>query len=229
MRREEKVERDRTRASACLLLAVFAAGCVATPLPTPPSANADRMELVASQTGQVSLSGAPGAIRPGGILLRVSSSWGRVDTAVAGDGRFAAALDGRRTDVFELEALTGAEPLFLLALTGGEGDAVVVVDAPDPADGDGADPAGGNDDPAGGNDDPAGGNGDPAGGNGDPAGGNDDPAGGDPNDLVELCNGVDDDLDGAVDEGCGNDPANQCRTDDDCSNGLSCTNGVCGA
>lgn len=229
MRREETVERDRPGNAAFLLLAALLAGCVATPLPTPPSADAERMQLVAIQSGQVSLRGAPGAIDPGGIRLRVTSPVDVVETTVAADGRFAAALGGRRSDVYVLEALLETDPRFLLSLTGGEGDEVVPVDVADPAEG-GGDPAGGADDPAAG-DDCANGNeacaDDPAGGGEDPAGGNaNDP--GDPNGPVESCNGLDDDLDGLVDEGCGGDPANQCRANDDCANGLTCTNGVCG-
>lgn len=214
MRREEKVERDRRRGAIPLFLAVLGGGCVATPLPTPPSANAEKMELIAVQSGQVRLRGVAGAIRPGGIRLRVTSPVDEVETAVDADGRFATDLDGRRTDVYVLEALRDAEAEFLVSLTGGAGDGVVVVDESDPAD-PGDDPAGG-DDPA----DPN----DPV---DDPRGGNDPADNADPDAPLESCNGLDDDGDGLVDEGC--DPANDmCRNDADCAEGLSCTNGACG-
>lgn len=198
MRREEKWMCERTSlpsVTAALLLAL--PGCVATPLPTPPSANAEKMELVAPQAGQVTLRGSAGAIQPGGLRLRVSGPSASIDTTAAGDGSFTAALDGRRSDELALEALLEDGPELLLVITGGPGESVDVVLDPADGGGDANDPTG--DDPNGAGDDVA-----------------DDP-----------CNGVDDDRDGVVDEGC--DPANECRNDFDCVDGGTCTNGSCNA
>ena len=189
---------EAPRRSWLLALAALLCGCVATPLPTPPSAAPDRMQLIASQNDQVALLGAAGAIAPGGVTLRVTVSTDEVEGPVAMDGAFAVVLAAGRDDRFDLFVVDAGSVAFVAAVTGGPGTSVVVVATPEP----GQDPAG-----AGGAGDPAGGNdaagdpnaaGDPA---NDPANCN---AANDPACAVELCNGVDDDADGVIDEGRAN-------------------------
>jgi hypothetical protein len=112
-------------ALATLLLAV--GGCVATPLPHPPTADPDLMHLEDHEEGGVVLSGDDGSIDPGGQALRVTvvpgpSSTARLrplDTTADAAGRFSVLFAAERTDFFFIEAILEDEDLFLIAVTGG--------------------------------------------------------------------------------------------------------------
>lgn len=97
-------------------------GCVATPLPTPPTASPSQMTLIDRQPGEVDLIGAAGALEGDGIDgLRVTGASGSVQTTVAADGSFEARSipSASRGDTFYLEAITADDDVFVLAITGG--------------------------------------------------------------------------------------------------------------
>jgi len=212
----------RTTLLAALCLAF--ANCVATPLPTPPTADPARMSLVeGGQPEQVDLRGEAGAIDGDLLMLRVSSGTGAREVPVAMDGSFEVlALPATSPPTLYLEALTVDDDVFLVALTRGMGTTAVetspgadrdmdgspdAIDcAPDDAmlvgsrcssvdmDGDGFSPPTDCDDSQ---------------GTVFPG-------------AVELCNGTDDDCNGMIDEACVD-----CASDADCAAGQSCTRGVC--
>jgi len=189
------------------------------------------MELVGAEDGRVVLTGSAGAIRPGGVGLRISGPASALERPVADDGSFVASLAGRTSDVFWLEVLEPERQTFVAAITGGADGAA-----------DGADPGPDGDD----DDSPDAVDCAPA----DPA-----LAGrlcppGECSPLPEACNGLDDDCDGLTDDedacacagdsgcptgdvctagACGpSDPAvDQCLQDDECPRGQTCQDGVC--
>jgi hypothetical protein len=200
----------RTSSSLAALLLAALVGCIATPLPTPPSARADRMSLVGS-ADEVTLSGDAGAIDRGSATvasLRVTGARAWTQVALDADGSFAATLPGAVNDAFAIEAVLTDRDVFLVAVSGqaGGGDAVEQADPGPDADGDGSpdmvDCA-------------------PA----DPA------VGGRRCELecfAEVCNGLDDDCDGVIDEEC----TGGCTADADCDDGDgstvdTCVDGVC--
>ncbi|MFK7988283.1 MAG: hypothetical protein AB8I08_19845 [Sandaracinaceae bacterium] len=120
------------------LVVMVGPGCVATPLPTPPTATASQMMLLDGQPGEVDLIGGPAALTGDGLLsLRVTGASGSVSTRVEADGSFMATgiPSTSRADTFYLEAITLDADVFVLALTGGPGTSAV--DAPPGPDRDG--------------------------------------------------------------------------------------------
>ena len=198
--------RKRSTAAAVAILALGALSCTATPLPTPPSATLALLDLSAPQAGQVSLTGQAGAIQPGGVTVRIASASAAIARPVADDGSFAAALSGTRSDVFRLEVIDGGAVTFVVAFTGGPGTSVVPADAGPDGDSDGSPDAidcAPTDPNAAGRTCPS-----------------NDPANCQP--LAEICNGLDDDCDGTIDDGvCG------CNANEACNVGQQCTAGGC--
>jgi hypothetical protein len=165
-----------------LILAVLAAGCLATPLPTPPSIDTQRMSLTdsAGVPGAIDLRGGPGAVRGDADLLRVTSAFVWVETVVAEDGSFEVReLRARPFDALYIEAI-GADDVFLIAVRRDSGDAVTEADAGADTDGDGSPDRI------------------------DCAPDDDTFEGRTCTDLcgVETCDGFDDDCDGVIDNGC---------------------------
>jgi hypothetical protein len=177
--------------------------CVATPLPTPPSADIDRLALTASNPGEVTLAGADGAIQAEDLVgLRVTGPVAGTQVAVSEHGSFRAVLPGEVSDTFYLEAIVLDRDVFLIAVSapaGGGGRVEERAAGPD-RDGDGSPDAVdcAPDDPA--------------------FGGQrcDSPCTPEP----EICDGQDDDCDGEVDEGC-----TACVSDADCDDGEFCDGG----
>lgn len=189
-----------------LVLVAAIMGCqgqVATPLPTPPSAAPSHMTLTEAQPGSVALEGEPMALLfDPGTRLRVTGPSGFVETVPGTDGSFTVSLVGTRAETYYLEALLVDDDAFLLAVTGGAGTRARET-APGPDGDSDASPDAVDCAPA---DETVGGRRCVA------------------TPGVEICNGLDDDGDLLVDEGC----ASACASDVDCGAGESCTAGACG-
>ena len=208
-----------------LTLAALLTSCLATALPTPPTADVRQMSLVEDQTDVVDLLGGPDAISGELSSLRVSSDRDLRETDVADDGSFEVlGLAATAPTVLYLEAVTTDDDVFLVAVTAGPGGAVVEAPPGPDRDGDGSPDAvdcAPDDGSVGGQRCPArdvDGDGLPT-----PIDCDDTEATVFPG-AVELCDGLDNDCDGMIDEiGCGA----PCRTDADCSMGEICTGGMC--
>lgn len=220
------IERWVVRVGAVIIL-IGVASCVATPLPTPPTADVSRMTLLEDQPGQADLRGEPGAIEAptidgAAIRLRVSSPLGRRETTVASDGSFEAlgVLSETPPTLF-LEVIGETSDTFLIAVTDGPGDRAMETDPGPDRDGDGSPDA---IDCA--PDDAARGGRRCASTDADGDGSSSDVDCDDTNASTyptapELCDTVDNDCDGLLDEDC------PCATDVDCSAGLTCVSGTC--
>lgn len=116
--------------------ALCIAGCVTTPLPIPPTltVDVDQIELSNDDRGGVSIVGSPGAIDPGSVDVRMTSS-SEIDSvepeldefAVGEDGSFQTWLRGDPTNIFFIEHLWTNEDIFVTAIVG-----FSEVDTPDP-------------------------------------------------------------------------------------------------
>ena len=170
-----------------IVLAAVVVGCIATPLPTPPTADTERMSLTESTSGETTLAGEAGAINldEAGVLgLRVTAAAAWTQVPLAADGSFTASLPATLAETFYLEVVFADRDLFLIAVTGffGGGGGAMEADPGADRDGDGS-PDAVDCDP----DDPT-------------LTGHRCPEECVP--AAEICNGVDDDCDGTVDEGC---------------------------
>ncbi|MBI5502489.1 MAG: hypothetical protein HY907_19755 [Deltaproteobacteria bacterium] len=173
------------------------AGCEASPLPYPPDIDPLRLALVGDAPGSLTVSGEPGAVREPGLPLRLRNATRPAAPAavsVAADGSFVAAIDGYLTDVLRFDRGPGDSAVVLhVAHDGASADDVVPVPAPADSDFDGwAVPL--------------------------------DCGDTDPHvfpGAPEVCDGVDNDCDGVLDESlvCSVLP---CAADADCEDGLLC-------
>lgn len=213
-----------------LLLLTRLVACVATPLPTPPSADPSLMSLFQVRDGKVTLLGEDGAIDPGDadiLSLRVTGAGAWTQVPVDPRGSFSATLPGLVTEVFYLEAIVEERDIFLVAVTGSADDSVIAVDPGPDSDDDGSPDV-------------------------------IDCASDEPNITgrrceqelsctTEVCNGVDDDCDRLIDEGCSDascvddsdctgdracivdscQPRSECADDSDCPDGQGCLDGIC--
>ncbi len=198
--------------------------CVATPLPTPPTAAPANMSLVeGAQPGEFDLSGEPGAITGELLRLRVTSDGASREVPVAMDGSFEAlALPAIGPPTLYLEALTLDDDIFLVAVTRGPGTTAVATDAGPDRDMDGSPDVidcAPDDTTLVGQRCPV------VDGDGDGFSPPDDCDDGDASvfpGATELCNGVDDNCDGMIDERCV-----ACTSDAECAAGQTCTRGMC--
>ncbi len=238
------------RRIAAAALTVTAA-CVATPLPTPPSVDTERMSLTQADPERVTLTGEERSIQVEGITrLRVTGAraWAEVDLSEF--GAFQATIPGALSDTYYLEAILADEDRFLVAistLAGGGDSRVEERDAGSDRDGDGSpdavdcDP----DDPSSagrrcesectieicdGLDNDCDGEVDEGCDSGTDVDGDGFEAPEDCDDMnpnvnpaaIEICNWIDDDCDGEIDEEC-----EGCGSDDDCPVNASCVTGIC--
>ncbi|MGE0787300.1 MAG: putative metal-binding motif-containing protein [Sandaracinaceae bacterium] len=121
-----------------LAFALFAAGCIATPVPVPPSVDPDRVDVFEGSPGSTVVRGDPGAVEGEPIALRVRSADGSAEGDVEDDGSFSMLVPGLPSDVFFIEGLLPTEDRFLLAVTGGIGGSASVADPGVDSDGDGS-------------------------------------------------------------------------------------------
>jgi hypothetical protein len=233
---------------AIVIALALSSGCVATPLPTPPTYDVQRMTLVQSEAPDaVDVRGAPGAI--GGLppIVRVSGPRAWAESSVAGDASFEIReLTGALAETFYLEAVLDDRDVFLVAFTDGPGDSITPVDPGPDADGDGSPDAidCAPDDPmvggrrcttecvdeicANGVDDDCDGAIDEECVDGDGDGILPPEDCDDTDETVypgapEACDGIDDDCDRVADNGC----VVECVSDMDCAPALACVSGVC--
>ena len=216
-----------------LWLALLGDACAVRPMPEPPSVDVDRMSLTEVSADTVELTGAPGAIPSGDVALRVANpaAGDRSQVWLGTSGDFVVVLRGHRSDVLYLEILRDTSDDFLIAVTGGAGTSVESAPAGPDQDGDHSPDAidcAPTDDTVGGSR------------CGAPACATDadcadyqvcsqgacvtDPMACTP--AAEQCgNGLDDDCDGVVDDGCPTGTA--CGAGTDCPAGQSCVAGNC--
>jgi hypothetical protein len=198
------MERSETRKIRSIaLLALWGAGCVATPLPTPPSVEPARVHLFEDQ-GYTRMRADEGALDGfATAALRITTSAGSVEVRPSGRGAFTAFVPGPATSTFYFEALFAHEDRFVGSITRGAGTVAIAADPGPDGDADGSpdaidcapmDPT---------------------------LGGRRCPAAC----IEERCDMRDDDCDGLVDEGCSGAP---CTNDTECSLGFSCAMGLCG-
>lgn len=125
-----------------ILTWMLANGCVATPLPTPPSVDTSQLSLTTSDAGEPILRGTAQAFDPGdyiihGLRLTGEETWTLAD--LEPDNAFSASLPGEVTEIFYLEALTAARDIFLTAFTIEESTGAILPADPGPdEDGDGS-------------------------------------------------------------------------------------------
>jgi hypothetical protein len=215
-RRAAACLQTRPRIKAALFALLFAAAsCEATPLPLPPTGvpTDDPAKMrIAEATQEITLSGEAGAIQPGGGVLRITGDGVAVEDVVGEDGSFSATLPGAASDVLYLEVVGETDDVFVGAVTGATGGAVIEAPAGPDGDGDGSPDAV-----------------DCARLDASKHGRRceaTDPCPG----LPELCNGIDDDCSGTVDDNlvdpgtCG---SAGCTSDADCAAGQTCVAGLC--
>jgi hypothetical protein len=135
--------RRAARALFAVTAALLASRCTATPLPDPPSADAQAMALIASTTTKVTLVGHDGAVHPGDSRLRVTiprtgDVGGRREVHADAAGAFQAEVEGATTDTVYLELLETDRTTFLLAVCDAGGGAVVSTSPGPDRDGDGS-------------------------------------------------------------------------------------------
>lgn len=127
-----------------VVITILCWGCVATPLPHPPTLDTDLVTLEDEGEGQVVMEGSEGAASPPGLELRVTWVPGPTtmgipefwESVVGSDGSFYMPMSGLRSDYYYVEALITDEDLFLVAVTGGSGVSVVEIDPGDDRDSD---------------------------------------------------------------------------------------------
>ena len=104
-------------AAIALTLALAATGCIATPLPDPPSARTELLTITQDQPDRVLVMGAAGAIRPASVGLRLTSSVSRTTVGTRADGSFDATVSGVTGETIYLEAVQPEADTFLVAIT----------------------------------------------------------------------------------------------------------------
>ncbi len=122
-----------------LILGVLASvTCVASPLPYPPSINAELLELKESAPGTLTLVGEPGAVHPGDLRMRirnVSRPTLPAEIRAAANGSFQANLRGILIDTVRIDILE--ERWTTIAHVAASGVEVQLVLPPPDEDGDG--------------------------------------------------------------------------------------------
>ena len=231
--------------------AAAVAACIATPLPTPPSVDTERLSLTQADAERVTLVGEERAVQVDGIArLRVSGARAWTEVPVSEFGAFTATLPGQLADIYYLEAIIEDEDLFLIALStpsGGGGGPVEERDSGTDRDGDGSPDAvdcapddasrsgrrceaectteicDGLDNDCDGEVDEGCDSGADADGDGFEAPLDCDDMNPSVNPSApEICNWLDDDCDGSVDEEC-----EGCASDDECPADATCVSGIC--
>src|SRR5262245_32580907 len=113
-----------------LWFAAIACGCVATPLPTPPSVDVQRMTLTETSglPGEaIDLRGLSGAIADSD-QVRVTSSRAWTEVAVDRDGSFAAlAFPVASPDTLYVEGITALGDYFLISVSAQVSDGSVTI------------------------------------------------------------------------------------------------------
>lgn len=116
--------------AAIWLSGLVTGSCVTSPLPIPPTADAEKISLTDTNGPAVEVNGGPGAVDPGdedSNRVRVTRVGEPVDGGVsefeevdvAEDGSFSAVVAGVATDRFYIELITSDEDIYLIAVTGG--------------------------------------------------------------------------------------------------------------
>ncbi|NUP07153.1 MAG: hypothetical protein HOW73_13950 [Polyangiaceae bacterium] len=120
-----------------IVIAVMAA-CTATPLPDPPSFDAARMSITATDPMTIQLTGEDGAIGTGNIELRITNptTAASVEVPVTDGGAFDGSLPGTAADTLFLEQVDG--DLFIGAVKSDGAGAVEETDEGPDTDGDGS-------------------------------------------------------------------------------------------
>ncbi len=198
----------RKRFATLALLATAVVACDASPLPYPPDINPDQLRLSMTASGNLTLSGDPGAAQPGGLALRfrdASRPTAPVAVSARADGSIPPiAIEGYLIDVLRIDQAGAGEPQTLLHVASTTAPDVRVAVPPVDADHDGwaAD-----------------------------LDCNDADVHTFPG-AAELCDGVDNDCDGVFDE---NSVCTACASAADCHDGFycngpeQCTSGRCSA
>ena len=125
------------RALAVLAASLLYPACVGTPLPDPPSFAALVSWSVTPEQGSLRFVGRAGAVNPGGSTLRFTDPpTAGVLVASNADGSFGRILPGAVGDVIYVERITATDDIFVGAFTVTAGGTLVAASSPD-QDGDG--------------------------------------------------------------------------------------------
>jgi hypothetical protein len=138
----------RKAITLCVVIAMLVA-CATTPVPVPPTVEVTP-ELISATYGdeemlKLFIEGAPGAIEPPNVLLRIISVDGDDSTTDPfiefnpnADGSFNQTVPGQAGLSHYLEVIDEDDDWFLMAFTAGPNDTIVEVEPGNDGDGDGS-------------------------------------------------------------------------------------------